>query len=774
MAIRTSFMKVINYGMPLGADGDALARTAIEGLLNLARKERLNENYLASEMALRDVFSALELKQAAQKTSPDTANAPGDDNYLSLEGAAWVELGRVQELRHQSEQVSESFSRAVKCFDRLSQNQKQTLSGQDCTDYGLALKQVAKPEEAREYLKKGEQLLKQALALNDADMSLAISLAENYMVQGDKEKAISAYLMAAVKLAFANRVDEALAELNRVLSLQPNHLVVLTMKGELLHQAGRFEDALGIFNQALERSSDPELLLNKGAALHALRKHEEALAVLDSIVPSQLAKPAYWCRLRAEALIALQRYRRALDALTEALKYEPEQAWALAKQGEILLLLDRPQEAADVLSRALIVSPEFESARRNLVEALNRLGRNAEALRHVQQLQKNSANREDPALLAKEGQLLRVLDRNQEAIEKLRQAVRLDPTQAWVFAEMGEALRCTGQYKEALDALDHALALREKFPWAWRIKGTTLRSLGRPVRAVQAFDRALELEPDSFWALGLKGQVLSDLAYYYEALEYLDKAAQLSPFQAWIHGLRGWVLQDLGEGRAQEMLDAYQKAIRLEDGENWMSEIGVADALRLLANKEAAKKKYESIIETLSPRLERDPTMLPYVGWCHYQLGEYEKAAKYFRDALEREQEIASCRFDLGLTLLSRGGSGDSRKALHEYRYGVALTDTPYDIRRRDTLHVAMEDLRQAVRARPELETLDELPYILRILKTSFERSAPNGMKLKEQKNKDNQELKEQKNKDDEERKKTAALEFAEKMIRKSSQDAPQ
>jgi tetratricopeptide (TPR) repeat protein len=118
--------------------------------------------------------------------------------------------------------------------------------------------------------------------------------------------------------------------------------------GTILLNAGRYEDALGLFEQAL-----------------ALQPHD-----VES-----------WCR-RADALAALDRYEDALHSLEQAQElagFGQPRLWV--QKAVILILLNRPQEALSDCNYALWLEPEHAQAWLFRGVSLQRMGRYPEAYR---------------------------------------------------------------------------------------------------------------------------------------------------------------------------------------------------------------------------------------------------------------------------------------------------------------------------------------------------------------------------------------------------------
>jgi adenylate cyclase len=75
------------------------------------------------------------------------------------------------------------------------------------------------------------------------------------------------------------------------------------------------------------------------------------------------------------------------------------------------------------------------------------------------------------------------------ALQHMRRAVEINPTNQWNQADMGLVLTYTGQAQEALDWYAHAQLIDPYFdpPWYWRQLGQTYMTLGRYSDAISAF-----------------------------------------------------------------------------------------------------------------------------------------------------------------------------------------------------------------------------------------------------------------------------------------------
>jgi len=160
-------------------------------------------------------------------------------------------------------------------------------------------------------------------------------------------------------------------------------------------------------------------LNNRGNALRALQRYEEALASYDHALG---LAPDYAKALgnRGHALMALERYGEALASYRGAFSGVPEAAWMVGI-GHALQALERPEEALVSYAKALAIEPRAADA------------------------------------LGGRGNALQALNRHEEALASYAQALAIDPDNA--ESHWNEALvRLTlGDYRQGW----------EKYEWRW-------------------------------------------------------------------------------------------------------------------------------------------------------------------------------------------------------------------------------------------------------------------------------------------------------------------
>jgi tetratricopeptide (TPR) repeat protein len=225
------------------------------------------------------------------------------------------------------------------------------------------------------------------------------------------------YLLKAQILDALGRFESAVELLNVGFHNAPKRADLYSWASLFLIKHGRDQEALDLLEQATTIvQDDPHLLLTKAIALELRRKSEEADSLLTQI---QLRWPEWGRsylihgiiqathRNAEEALKSLQiaaalgerssslyyylaevtRSARPAEsettkqAIAEALRLDPEDAWSHALAGKIALDDDEPGKAAKELTEAIRLRPNLAEAHYSLSIAYMKLGRKDEASR---------------------------------------------------------------------------------------------------------------------------------------------------------------------------------------------------------------------------------------------------------------------------------------------------------------------------------------------------------------------------------------------------------
>jgi protein O-GlcNAc transferase len=264
----------------------------------------------------------------------------------------------------------------------------------------------------------------------------------------------------AVSLFKLNRLEESIAEFDKVLLRQPNNVAALNERASVLAGAKKYEAALASVERALSYYPQyAEAHLNKGHVCALQGRHDDALASYDRALALNANLVDAWVG-RGNVFRESKRYVDALAAYKRALELSPDLIEAWLGRGNVLCETKRYVEALAAYGKVLTLKP-------SLAEAW--LGR-ANALCESMHC--------DDALAAYD------------------KALAHNPNLAEAWLGRANALYKSKHCDDALAAYDKALAHNPNLAEAWLGRGAALCELNLVENATADFARALAIKPD--------------------------------------------------------------------------------------------------------------------------------------------------------------------------------------------------------------------------------------------------------------------------------------
>jgi predicted O-linked N-acetylglucosamine transferase (SPINDLY family) len=249
------------------------------------------------------------------------------------------------------------------------------------------------------------------------------------------DRNVSFLYVSAVALYKLKRLQESIGQFDKLLGLQPNHVVAINERGSVLADMNNHEAALESFRKAV--AIQPEYAeghLNSGNLYGKLYRYDEALAAYDKALTLKPALADAWLG-RGNVLVRLRRYEEASIAFNKALTLKPDLSGAWLGRGNLFAGLRRHDDAFAAFDRASALDPALADAW---------LGR---------------------------GNVLAGLGRYEEALAALDRACELKDDFSGAWLARGNILIDRGRYDEAFLALDRALTLE---PDAAYVEGARL------------------------------------------------------------------------------------------------------------------------------------------------------------------------------------------------------------------------------------------------------------------------------------------------------------
>ena len=313
------------------------------------------------------------------------------------------------------------------------------------------------------------------------------------------------------------------------------------------HEAGRLDEAERLYRTALKMApQDPRIPAHLGSLLLEQGRNAEGAVMMDQTLALDPRQPAMLMN-RGAALVALGRFEEALASYTLAIACQPEAVRheAFNNLGVYLQGLGRPVEAAEAYAKAVALKPDFPEAWGNRGIALLTSDQPEAA---VKAFDRAVALKPDYAdAWTNRGTALQALSRLEEALESFDRALALNPAAGEAWTNRSMALQGLRRFDESIEASAKAVELGSEAPQdAWNNHGVALQTLNRFDEAMEAFDKAIAADPGAASALNNRGLALQGMGRHDEALASFDAAIALNPDYPDAHWNKGIALILLG------------------------------------------------------------------------------------------------------------------------------------------------------------------------------------------------------------------------------------
>ncbi len=289
------------------------------------------------------------------------------------------------------------------------------------------------------------------LKIRDDDKAGAVETFER-IVQTSPDNA-TVLKDVAEQLARMGEQEKAIERYEQSLRLQPDrHEIRLDYAG-VLNEAGRLEDALAAYKTVALQRTDRDSAMEAMSKLHEVAARIGALDdLLDELAAQVESNPenTLVAHALAELLIHEYEYTRAMELIDLVLRHQPRDPELHLVRGELLRRLAKFDDALETYRRVL----RFPNIDRDYVlgemgKACFEAGRIEQARTHWRQI----------AHKLYAGSLLRNNGLLTDAIEVLREGIRLKPDDYGLHRNLVRTLAAAGNTDEALDAARRLLDL---------------------------------------------------------------------------------------------------------------------------------------------------------------------------------------------------------------------------------------------------------------------------------------------------------------------------
>jgi tetratricopeptide (TPR) repeat protein len=279
------------------------------------------------------------------------------------------------------------------------------------------------------------------------------------------------YYLQAKTLAEAGDFHGAVTELTKAIKLKPDNSEAYCKRGIMFLNLTDPMQALSDLDEAAKlEPNDAFIHLNRGKALAMMGRGQDALAELDRAktlgLGTDYISDFYFIRGLAHQL--LSDWHEAVDDFGQAIKLNPNNAYAYLNRGNILIGLDDLQQGITDLDQGIRLSPDLCKAYLDRACAHTTLGH------------------------------------PQEALADLDKAIRLGyapdkTTDGEFYFARGNARFDLNDWEGAMTDYSQVIKLDPMSPLGWFKRGLTRGwKLGDSKGAILDFNEAIRLQPD-FW-----------------------------------------------------------------------------------------------------------------------------------------------------------------------------------------------------------------------------------------------------------------------------------
>lgn len=396
------------------------------------------------------------------------------------------------------------------------------------------------------------------------------------------------------------RGDEAIQPASELTRISPTNAIAWAKYGQVLRYARLLEDAMHAYQHAVEIDPAYGWAWNGlGIVYERLGRFEEALEAYrrtaEGSRSGEISQAWLWYN-QGNLLTVLGRYDEALPALHKALAADPTHTHSWARMGNVYRLLRRLDDAADALEKALALDPRYVWAWSELGIVREHQERLPDALKAYRQAAELAPH--DPTYLYSQSDVLLALGQAATALDLIEYALKQDRASARTWAKHGQVLRRMNRLDDALRSYSRAIEIDPSYAWAWNGRGQTLLALSQPAEAALSFRRAAEIDPADVWYSYSLGDALEQAEQFAAAASVLETTIHLHPRHAESWAKLAQTYRRLN--RPAEALPAYDHALALQPDYAW-AWFGRGKALETLRRTEEALASYERAL-TLDAR----------------------------------------------------------------------------------------------------------------------------------------------------------------------------
>ena len=527
----------------------------------------------------------------------------------------------------------------------------------------------------------GEAAFRSAISIAPKNPAPRGALASMYIAQGQTDLAEGVLREAKAQLSsnpiayrllgdfylFQGDSVKALTEFSSLVKDHPADLRVRKSYIQLLILSHRIEEATKLTDEFLKRSpQDNDGLVLKGQILLQTGKSDDALHTLEQAVKGNPSNALGHYHL-GMAFFAKGNAHQAEGEWRAAVQLRPDLTDAWIALGKSATERRDWSDLETIGVRLMKVAPNSSGG--YLFHATARVNQGDAAGAEADLKQLIQVFPQSPLGYAKLGQLRALNKRWNEAETLYRDALNRSPNFLDAIQGMVDLDFQRGKSGEALQFIQGKINADSNNAALYLLQGQSFVRVKQPADAKQSFSRCIELDKQNLTAFVQLAQVEQSLGNVAETIANYRKAIALAPNRAGLYTMLAVFYE--GQGNWQEAQTLYQRAVAIQPDEA----LAANNLAYLLLEHGGNVTVALTLAETARRGFPNIPNSADTLGWAYYQNSAYSLAAPLLEEAVKGAPSNATYRYHLGMAYQKLS---DVKRARNEFEKSIHIApNTP-------------------------------------------------------------------------------------------------
>lgn len=485
----------------------------------------------------------------------------------------------------------------------------------------------------------------------------AVKLIEKNGLSDGEQKGAALELSQALLFMQSGAFDKALASAEKLLSIEPNQVDYLIVKGASLVKLNRLTEAEVVLLQITEQQQKHfSARFNLAQVYKKSRRLEQAQKLLAELTLERPDNRRVSLML-AEVEFLLGNLQLASDMLAKLTVLDRQNVFAAELYARVLLEQGKLDDALSEINRLNNIDRLNEKYLWQRAQILTQLGRSTEASEQADILFGLWA--EQPQKLFQLSQLQQQLKDVVKVERSLKKAIALAPEQPLLHYELIKLYINELQINKAQAMLTQAAQQFKQDPNVLVLTGDLAAAQGQIESAFSYYKNALELNDSFVMAASRVYQLAKQGKFVAEAEAILEKLVHQHPKNPILLNL----LADhyLNQQSMSQALAAYRQLTTLDD--SYANNPQILNNIANLYLPDNPKTALEYVNKALAIQ-STFAAAIDTKGWALYLTAEYEAALNLFRQAFAINSSDPSIRYHLGAVLLKLGRASEAKMEL--------------------------------------------------------------------------------------------------------------